>query len=225
MNHQEQLHAAMKAHEHLAPEPTEVYARVQELAKTYRRRRLIAQSAGGAVLGVAAIVGAFQLPGLIPGDTAPSGGVTIVQPAGPAPSPAVPGHSAVPSSAVPGFSAGEDPEFTPAERKAREKYFASGYGLDEAEKLSKLWKNDDITAVKTLAGQRLLDGRKLPVQPPEQAVEDARDSERARAFFAEGYDVDDAAKLAELWRLPSPHDAKVEGGKRIMAGESLPFRP
>jgi hypothetical protein len=220
MNHQDELRAAMQAHEHLAPEPTEVYARVQELAKSYKRRRLIAQSAGGAVLGVAAIVGAFQLPNLMPGETAPSGGVAIVQPAAPQ-------VSSGPPSAPASDPADEDvdSEFTPAEQKARDKFFASGYSYTEAEKLAKIWKTDDITQVKTTAGQKLLDGERLPVQPPKEQVEDARDGARTEAFFAAGYDYDDAATLARRWKLSSPWEAKVEGGKRIMAGETLPIQP
>lgn len=220
MNHQDQLREAMKAHEHLAPEPAAVYARVQELAKSYRRRRLIAQTAGGAVLGAAVITGAFQFPNLFPGETAPSGGVPIVQPAA-SPTSKAPPPRVVPSS-VPGA---EDPTFTAAEERARDKYFAEGYSAEEAETLGKLWKMKDIDDVKTKAGQLLLAGKKLPVRPSAAGVTDASEEAQTRAFFDEGYDVDDAAALARLWKLPTPYDAKVAAGKKILAGETLPIQP
>ncbi|GLY92921.1 hypothetical protein Acsp02_01770 [Actinoplanes sp. NBRC 103695] len=219
MNHPDQLRQAMQAHEHLAPEPAVVYARVQELAKSYRRRRLIAQTAGGAVLGVAVITGAFQVPHLFPGETAPSGGTAVVQPA------ASPTAKAPAPSEEPEAPEAEDPMFTPAEQKARDKYFAEGYSLDEAEKLSKLWKMKDIDDVKTKAGQLLLNGKKLPVRPPASSVSSTAAEAQAEAFFAEGYDYDDAAELAKLWKLPTPYDAKVAAGKKILAGETLPIQP
>jgi hypothetical protein len=224
IDHNNQLREAMVAHEHLAPEPAAVYARVQDLAKSYKRRRLIAQTAGGAVLGAAALVGAFQIPNLIPGHTAPSGGTAIVQPAAPRASSASPTPSSAPAASEepPGE---EDSPFSAKERKAREKFFASGYGADEAEKLGKIWKIKDIDDVKFKAGEQLLNGKKLPVKAPAGGVADAAKDAQVHAFFAKGYDVDDAVELAQLWKLPSAYDAKVAGGKKIMNGETLPIRP
>ena len=217
MNHPDRLREAMKAHEHLAPEPAMVYARVQELAKSYRRRRLIAQTAGGAVLGVAVITGAFQIPNLFPGETAPSGGTAVVQPA----ASATKGPATLPSAAPDA----QDPMFTSADQKARDKYFAAGYDLDEAEELAKIWKIRNLDDVKIKAGQLLLNGKKLPVRPPASSVSDAAAEAQAQAFFEKGYDVDDAQRLAELWKLPSAFDAKVAAGKKILAGETLPIKP
>jgi hypothetical protein len=47
----------------------------------------------------------------------------------------------------------------------------------------------------------------------------------ASRFFDKGYDYEDAQRLAELWKLPSPWDAKVTAGQKIEAGEPLPFKP
>ncbi|MFG1606917.1 hypothetical protein [Actinoplanes sp. NPDC049265] len=218
-NHHNQLREAMVAHEHLAPEPAAVYARVQDLAKAYKRRRLIAQTAGGAVLGAAALVGAFQIPNLIPGQTAPSGGTAIVQPA----APQVSASPAAPSAPAP--PADDESPFTDKEQKARDKYFAAGYGVSEAEKLGKIWKLKDIDDVKVKAGKELLAGRKLPVKASTEGVQSAKEEAQVNAFFEKGYDVDDAVELAQLWKLPSTYDAKVAGGKKILSGETLPIKP
>ena len=45
------------------------------------------------------------------------------------------------------------------------------------------------------------------------------------AFFAAGYDYDDAVQLAKLWKKADAYQAKVEGGKRLLAGETLPIKP
>ena len=45
------------------------------------------------------------------------------------------------------------------------------------------------------------------------------------AFFAAGYDYDDAVKLARLWKKSDPYQAKIEGGKRLLAGDTLPIKP
>ncbi|MEV6632976.1 hypothetical protein AB0M54_19730 [Actinoplanes sp. NPDC051470] len=221
IEHRDQLREAMVAHEHLAPEPAAVYARVQELAKTYRRRRLVAQTASGAVLGVAVIAGAFQIPHLVGGQN--NGGSTVVLPAAPSTPSAAPSPVPAEPSVEPSY---DDPEFTDAEEKARNKYFDEGYGLDDGEKLAKIWKTD-ITAAKTRAGQMLLDGKKLPIKPPvaPPGLPSTAQEAQAEAFFDKGYDFDDAERLARLWKLPTPWDAKVAAGKKIMAGETLPIQP
>lgn len=245
IDNKDQLRAAMQAHEHLAPDPAAVYSRVQELAKSYRRRRVIMQSAGGAVLGAGLIAGAIQLPGLLPGETAPSGGAGLVQPAAPqssappllkikptpgAPAPARPGASA-PASAgalAPGGAPAEDyEEPSPQEQRALDAYFEAGYNFDDAVKLAKIWKLKDISEVKATAGQRLLDGKKVPIEPSGsgESHQSEAESNQVGAFFAEGYDYNDAVQLAKIWKLKTPYDAKIAGGEKILAGETLPIRP
>jgi len=50
------------------------------------------------------------------------------------------------------------------EEAAREKFWAAGYGLLDAEKLSRLW-HVSIDDAKTEAGMRLLAGQPVPVRP------------------------------------------------------------
>jgi hypothetical protein len=44
------------------------------------------------------------------------------------------------------------------------------------------------------------------------------------AFFNAGYDYNDAVKLASMWH-ESVSQAKIDGGKKLKSGESLPIPP
>ena len=146
--HGDQLRNAFETHEHLAPDAAAVYGRVQELSRSYQRRRWGVQ-AGGAVLGVSLIAGAaITLPGLLPGEQK--------------------------QSSV-GAGAATMPNMKPS----------------------------------------------APAASPSQTEED----KAYLAYFAAGYDYDDAVKLAKLWKLKTPYDAKVAGGKRLLAGQTLPIKP
>ncbi|RZU54435.1 hypothetical protein EV385_6386 [Krasilnikovia cinnamomea] len=207
---EEQLRGAFEAHEHPTPDPGAVYARVQQLSRTYRRRRRGVQAAGGAVLGAGLIAGAINLPTLLPGR--PADGVSIVLPA-----------------AAPSASASSAPSGAELQREF-DAYFSAGYDYDDAVKLAKLWNSTgDIGSVKAEAGRRLLAGQTLPFAPtPGGAVTSAppsREQSQLDAFFGAGYDYNDAVKLAKLWRLPDPYSAKVAAGKRLLAGEPLPIKP
>jgi hypothetical protein len=145
-DHGDQLREAFETHEHLAPDPAAVYARVQELARTYRRRRRSAQAAGGAVLSAGLIAGVIQLPGLLPGRQHAT--VTLVAPA-----------------AIPATSPSASPSEDEMEREWAA-YFAAGYGYDDALKLAEIWHSkDEVGAVKAEAGRRLLAGETLPIKP------------------------------------------------------------
>ena len=213
--HGDQLRNAFETHEHLAPDAAAVYGRVQELSRSYQRRRWGVQ-AGGAVLGVSLIAGAaITLPGLLPGEQKQSsvgaGAATMpnMKPSAPAASPA---------------QTDED--------KAYLAYFAAGYDYDDAVTLAKLWKStDEPGAIKIEAGRKLLAGETLPIRAtpddPETGTPDisAKDQKRLNAYFAAGYNWDDAVKLAKIWKLADPGAAKIEGGQRILDREKLPVKP
>lgn len=207
-DHGKQLREAFETHETLAPDPAAVYARVQELSRTYKRRRRGAQAAGTAALGAGLIAGAIQLPSMLSG---PSGGAGVAAPA-----------SAVPSVA---------PSYSQAELdRAWAAYFAAGYGYEDAVRLAALWRTDkNIGLVKAEAGRRLLAGETLPIPPhPDPSIPATPDPDPAaalQAFFDAGYVWDDAVQLAELWKLPDPSDAKVAAGRKLQAGEKLPIEP
>ncbi|GGL12345.1 hypothetical protein [Mangrovihabitans endophyticus] len=214
----DRLRETFASHEHLAPDPAAVYARVEELSRTYRRRRRGLQAAGGAALGVGLIAGVVNLPALLA--SPPSDSFPMVAPA------AQPSASASAPAQV-------SPQDDPQTRKEWDAYFSAGYGYDDAVRLAKLWKmTGDVGAVKAEAGRRLLAGQNLPFKPTPTPTESAqsryvsqKEALQVAAFFDAGYDYDDAAKLARLWHKPTPYDAKVEGGKRVLAGQDLPVQP
>lgn len=218
--HGDQLRAAFETHEHLAPDAAAVYSRVQELSRSYQRRRWGLQAAGGAVLGVSLIAGAISLPGLLPGQQQGSANVGA---AATMPSMATP--SAAPMTSTPPTT--EPPELTPEQEKQLEAFFDEGYDYDDAIKLGRLWRSkDDVTMIKAEAGRRLLAGEKLPIKAtPGVSDADPKEQQRLNAFSAAGYSYEDAEKLATLWKTANPYEAKVEGGKRLLAGSTLPIKP
>ena len=200
----EQLREAFETHENLAPDPAAVYARVQDLSRTYKRRRRGAQIAGGAVLSAGLVAGVITVPSLLLNRPAP--GVNMVAPA------------AAASSAAP---------LTEAERqKGWDAYFGAGYAYEDAVKLAKLWNStDEIGDVKAAAGLRLLAGETLPIKPDPKNVQAAKNQQYVDAFFEAKYTYNDAAKLAKMWKLADAGAAKVAAGKKLAAGEKLPIKP
>ncbi|MBW6434299.1 hypothetical protein KZ829_11205 [Actinoplanes hulinensis] len=108
-----------------------------------------------------------------------------------------------------------------------EAFFNGGYDWDDAVKLAKLWKLDDPYQAKIEGGKRLLAGETLPIKPDPKQLEEARKSKLATIFWEAGYDGEDAAKLAKLWKMDSndTYAVKVEAGRRLEAGETLPIKP
>ncbi|MEU4692598.1 hypothetical protein [Actinoplanes sp. NPDC023714] len=212
--HADRLREAFQTHENETPDPALVYARVEELARKRRWRRRGAQAAGGAVLSAGLIAGIANLPAILPA-----------------------GPQAVPVAGLPaGAPAEPSPDPSAAERELLaqyDAYFDAGYSYNEAVELAKLWQMspENIGEVKAEAGRRLLLGETLPVAPaPSAPAEEPVDrptptteeEKQLQAYFSGGFDWDDAEKLAKLWKLDDPFEAKVEGGKRLLAGETLP---
>jgi hypothetical protein len=138
-----------------------------------------------------------------------------------------------------------DPSGTPetAAQQAQDAFFAAGYGYQDAVTLGNMWHESDITQVKTDAGQKLLDGKPLPIPPSGQGLADpsatptsggskagssevdsANDND-LYAFFAAGYTYDDAVAIAKAWNESDPYQVKAEAGKRLLDGKSLPVDP
>jgi hypothetical protein len=213
--HADQLREAFESHENLAPDPGAVYARVQELSRKHKRRRRGAQVASGAVLGAGLIAAGINLPAFLPGN-ATSNGIG----AGEAP-------NAVPSVAASYSNVDSTKDWAA--------YFKAGYGYDDAVKLAALWHtNANIGNVKAEAGRRLLAGETLPIkptgnpvstQPPPNDPQVKADQAAFDAFFNAGYTWDDAVKLAKVWHLSDPSDAKIMGGKKLEAHQTLPIKP
>jgi len=225
IDHGNRLREAFENHENLAPDPAAVYAQVQKLALTYKRRRRGAQVAGGAVLSAGLIAGVINLPGMLPG-----GSPDTVSAGAPA---AAPSSSTIPSPSVTPSASSEE--------LARQwaAYFAAGYDYDDAVRLASLWGisgKERVGQAKAEAGRRLLAGETLPFphvpgnpsapsSTPAGGSGNTTETKRVAAFFGAGYDYNDAVKLADLWHTTDPYAAKIMGGKKLLAGETLPFAP
>ncbi|MFG1608381.1 hypothetical protein [Actinoplanes sp. NPDC049265] len=143
------LRKAMEDHEYLAPNALTVYDRVNVLSQIYRRRRVIMQSAGSAVLGAGLLVGLVQMHAFIQGGAKPPvvGAMVSDPPSTPPPSPS-PAASASPEDYG---------------RSELDAFFNAGYEWDDAVKLARLWKIEDPTNAKIEAGRRLIAGQHLPL--------------------------------------------------------------
>ena len=214
--HADQLREAFESHENLAPDPGATYARVQELSRKYKRRRRGAQVAGGAVLGAGLIAAGINLPAFLPGNATGNTGTAGINAAG------LP--AAAPSVAASYSDVDQQKDWTA--------YFNAGYGYDDAVKLAAIWHTKaNIGNVKAEAGRRLLAGETLPVKPtgndtpaPDPTVVKG-DQAALDAYFGAGYVWDDAVKLAKIWHLSDPSDAKIKAGKKIEAHQALPLKP
>jgi hypothetical protein len=113
----------------------------------------------------------------------------------------------------------------PAAAAALRAFFDAGYVWDDAVQLATLWKLSDPSEAKVVAGKKLEDGQKLPIEPQPANVAAAKESAAVDKFFAAGYDYDDAVRLATLWKLNDAYAAKVAAGEKLLAGETLPIKP
>lgn len=107
-------------------------------------------------------------------------------------------------------------------------FYASGYDAGDAAKLAGIWKLDNAYAAKVRGGTELLDGKKLPVKPHYDDGLSSADRQKAidvDKFFATGYDYDAAVTLGKIWHTATPYDAKILGGQKLLAGQSLPIKP
>jgi hypothetical protein len=209
---EEQLREAFESHENLSPDLGAVYAGTQELFRKYRRRRRVALAAGGAALVAGVLAAGANLPAsLLPGATISGPGID----ANAVPQ-AVP---SVPTSLSPG-ELGQD----------LDAYDHAGYGYNDAIRLAAIWHTTvDLGYVKAEAGSLLRAGQTLPISPQPDPVDSTTPDPGATAalaaFAAAGYTYNDAVKLATLWKLADPSDAKILGGQKLEAGQALPFQP
>jgi hypothetical protein len=200
-----QLSETFTAHEHLAPDAAAVLAKANGIARSSHRRRWAVRATGGAVLGAGLVAGGIALPGR-DGHSARGETLTSTQAASSDPTPSA---SATPTA------------YTQAEELNA--FFADGYDYNNAVALAKLWKVSDPYRVKAEAGRKLLEGQQLPVTPngpPETAAEKAQG-----AFFAAGYDYNDAVDLAKRWHETDVSQVKAEAGQKLIDGQTLPIKP
>lgn len=143
-------------------------------------------------------------------------------------------------------------------------FFAAGYSYDDAVTLAGMWHETDIYQVKAEAGDKLIAGEQLPIQPspanpatPGTAGTNSKERALAiqkkmivrsrgagasstpsdtnpvsvaqerdfQAFFAAGYDYDDAVALGKIWNESDIGQVKAEAGQKLIAGDTLPVAP
>jgi hypothetical protein len=143
--------------------------------------------------------------------------------ADPGPKPA----AAVPVADVADVVESPAAEVVDPETAALDAYFAAGYTYDDAVVLGAQW-NLDPFETKAQAGARLLAGETLPVAPGSSAPQvdpvSGEEMGAVDAFFGAGYEYDDAVTLGALWNVDS-WEAKIAGGQKLIAGETLPVQP
>ena len=125
---------------------------------------------------------------------------------------------------------------TPQE-KALGAFFNAGYDYNDALTLGTLWHETDVTQIKTEAGQKLLDGQPLPIVPSTPLTSDQpvvpgsaspNDTAQSRAldaYFAAGYNYNDALTLGTLWHESDVTQIKAEAGQKLLDGQTLPIAP
>ncbi|GIJ50630.1 hypothetical protein Val02_75160 [Virgisporangium aliadipatigenens] len=113
----------------------------------------------------------------------------------------------------------------PADAAALAAFFGAGYVWDDAVQLAALWNLPSPSEAKVVAGKKLEAGEKLPIEPKPENVAAQKESTAVAKFFSAGYTYEDAVELAALWNLPDPYEAKVAGGQKLLAGETLPIKP
>ena len=112
-------------------------------------------------------------------------------------------------------------------------FFGAGYTYEDAVGLAQLWKISDPYQAKVDAGGKLLAGVALPIKPGSQPTApttptspgDSVTTADLNAYFAAGYTYEDAVGLAQLWKISDPYQAKIDGGAKLLAGQTLPVAP
>lgn len=104
-------------------------------------------------------------------------------------------------------------------------FLAFGYTAADAAVLAQAW-GVDVGEAKVRAGSELKTVGVLPFVDlaPTGYVGDGNDP-RFDAFFAAGYEWDDAVLLAEFWGSETPVDAKLKVGDLLIAGSPIPAEP
>jgi hypothetical protein len=198
--------------------------------KAFRHRRAAAigmsvLASGFALAGGSALLGGAASASAPAPTLSPSVAAQVAQAA------AAPVAAAVsaPISSVPApvVSAPTPQSTQSADDAAIDAFFAAGYTYDDAVTLAKAWGSTDPFETKVAAGRKLEAGEKLPIAPgpvdPATAA-DAAEGAAVDTFFSAGYTYDDAVQLAKIWGGDSYH-AKVVGGQKLLAGETLPVKP
>jgi hypothetical protein len=108
-------------------------------------------------------------------------------------------------------------------REQYDAFWGTGYTYEDQLKLEEIW-SLDATEAKALAGQMILDGKKLPFEPGTYATPElsAADTAAAEAFIDAGYTAEDVETLRDLWKT-NYVETKVRAGEMLLDGETPPL--
>ena len=104
-------------------------------------------------------------------------------------------------------------------------FFGAGYTYDDAVQLAQAWNTASVYQAKVEGGQKLEQGATLPIPPSGPADEAYRNEQALNAYFAAGYDYQDAVRLGQIWHESDTDQVKAEAGRKLEKGEQLPIAP
>jgi hypothetical protein len=120
-------------------------------------------------------------------------------------------------------------------RAQYEAFWGAGYTAGDVDTLSALW-SSDATETKAHAGQLILDGAALPINPGvnvDTALPTGADGSTTTvdytqaqydAFWGAGYTVEDVQSLNALWNSDAT-ETKARAGQLILDGQTPPVAP
>lgn len=206
------------------PDPQLVHTRVHT-ALNRRQRRRQAATAGGIALAVAGLaLGANTLD--LPSRQQDPAAVATAPTSQPTSQP-----TSDPGDGPSGTATGPAPDATSqattsGPNEALATFWDNDFTLEDARALADLW-NADVVSAKAVAGQRLLDGGRVPVAPErgvlpgEPRVEAVWHAQQA--FYDAGLGYEDALVLGELWEFDNPAVVKAVAGQQLLGGGRLPL--
>ena len=116
-------------------------------------------------------------------------------------------------------------------RAQYEAFWGAGYTAGDVDTLNALWSSES-TETKSQAGQMILDGSPLPIQPSVADTSEAAGAgstteytpAQADAFWGAGYTDADLQALNTLWSSDST-ETKAHAGQLILDGQTPPVAP
>ncbi len=104
-------------------------------------------------------------------------------------------------------------------------FWGAGYSGQDMNKLQEIW-HLDVTQAKARAGQMLLDGEPLPIEPGAYDVDplDAPDLAPIMEALDAGYTDADIHALEEIWHTDYL-ETKAHVGELLLAGKPVPVEP
>jgi len=247
MNSDDDLRDAFQARAAHAPDATVVHSSLYDAIDRRRKRQQAGAVVGVslAVTGMALGVRALQPTGArtdVAGSTSssstsssaasalssPTFAPTTTAPKR-IPTTGAPSIRSTPISVPPISASGDGANVIGSDALPRNTFFSAGYTIDDAVALAAAWGADGTDATytaKVVAGQLLVDGHDLPMPPGQKPPKGVASAVEAgtRAWLLDGYGLQDAEKLAQLWNDGAPIETvKALAGTQLLDGHAINF--